>query len=404
MPKELFAETVTKVDEPDRFFCYLEMQDGSFLGVEEDGQLCVSCVGDDRIIWEELDDKTGFRHVSSGKTVEKVESRGEQICVSHEGEPVTEEEKPDSALAEFKLVRGPADLPSTYLEFLNENGWVCLPSILRPEVVDGLEKVSGVGNYEGTQPEGRRNPIAHDVAVGQAAAEPVSLWLTRQYMRTNQIRFGHPPSLALLSTDDGQRDVQGWHSDFPYLWGIAGPDTDGRIPEHESVGLVLGVQRNICISPFTKEGGATAFKLGSSNLHRGPPREWGRGSDYFPRGHRKEHGLPYNGPEADIVDAPAGSIILYDARTWHRAGVNRTNRLRGAMLQAIIPHFMMPFYDTTSAYRQYLESSVVDQLSMREFYEIESLMLNRMGRTVITVDEELTKAVNPQSEASSSGY
>ncbi|MCZ6616657.1 MAG: hypothetical protein O7E57_00885 [Gammaproteobacteria bacterium] len=59
-----------------------------------------------------------------------------------------------------------------------------------------------------------------------------------------------------------------------------------------------------------------------------------------------EHGLPDNGPDADIVEAPAGSIILYDARTWHRAGVNRTGEKRAAMLQAITPMYLMPFTDT----------------------------------------------------------
>ncbi|MCY3884149.1 MAG: hypothetical protein OXG24_04450, partial [Gammaproteobacteria bacterium] len=121
-------------------------------------------------------------------------------------------------------------------------------------------------------------------------------------------------------------------------------------------------------------------------------------------GIEQEHGLPYNGPESDIVDAPAGSIILYDARTWHRAGVNRSQKLRGAMLQAIIPHYMMPFFDTTESYRQFLKSEMSEQLTQREFFEIESLMLNRIGNQVIAVDKELTQAVNPQAGEQSSGY
>ena len=345
-----------------------------------------------------------FRHVASGLCIEVTPSEAGKVNASCQGEPVSQDDEPNAKPSDLTVVRGPDQLPSSYLSHMNQHGWVCMTTILRPEVVDGLEQVSGTGKYEGQGAANRHNPIAQHVAVGQTAAEPVSLWVTREYMGTNQIRFGHSPSLAILGPDDGERDVQGWHSDFPYLWGIARSETNGRIPEHEAKGLVLGVQRNICISAFTKEGGATAFKLGSSNLHQGPPKEWGTGTMYFPRGYRKENGLPYNGPEADIVEAPAGSIILYDARTWHRAGVNRTNRLRGAMLQAIIPHFMMPFFDTTESYRQYLKSEVVKQLTMREFYEIESLMLNRIGNTVIAVDKELTQAVNPQASGQSSGY
>ena len=148
------------------------------------------------------------------------------------------------------------------MNHFKQHGWVCLPSILPPHVVDGLEEVSCTGKYQDRKFEYHTNPIASNKAVGQAAAEPVTLWLTRQYMRTNAIRFGHSPSLAVLGSDDGERDVQGWHSDFPYLWGISRTTPDERIPVHESHGLVMGIQRNIRISPFTKESGATAFKLG----------------------------------------------------------------------------------------------------------------------------------------------
>lgn len=401
---ELSTETVTKFEHPSRFYNYLEFEDGAYLGADDNNELCIACVGNDQILWEELEEGRKFRHVVTRETVIASSTQSGKVTVSHRGTPVTLDDPPESGPVELSVVRGPSELPSSYLSHMKEHGWVCMTALLRPEVVDGLEKVSGTGKYEGNTKPNWHNPIAHHASVGQAAAEPVSLWVTREYMQTNQIRFAHSPSLAVLPPDDGERDVQGWHSDFPYLWGIARTESQGRIPVHDAEELVLGVQRNLCISPFTKEGGATAFKLGSSKLHKGPPKEWGTGTTYFPRGYRKEHGLPYNGPDSDIVDAPAGSIILYDARTWHRAGVNRSNRLRGAMLQAIIPHYMMPFFDTTESYRQFLKNNMADQLTQREFFEIESLMLNRIGNQVISVDKELTEAVNPPASQQSSGY
>ena len=402
--EEAFAETVTRVEEPEKFFHLLEFENGSFLSVDDNGHLSESQVGSDHIVWERENNGAQYRHAVSGKVISAEPSDAGHLNLHYKGSALGKHAAAGGAAAEFTALRGPAEMPSSYLSHFQQHGWVCLPSILRPEIVDGLEKISGTGKYEGQKPDNYFNPIAGDVSVGQAAAEPVSLWLTREYMRTEEIRFGHPPSLAVLPPDDGKRNVQGWHSDFPYLWGIAGLDKTGRIPEHEAHGLVLGIQRNICISPFTKVGGATAFKLGSSNLHQGPPVKWGTGSSYFKHDSRKERGLPYNGPDADIVEAPAGSIILYDARTWHRAGVNRTNRLRGAMLQAIIPHYIMPFYDTTAPYKQFLESPVVNELTTRETAEIESLMLNRMGKAVIAVDKELTEAVNKGSSGPTKGY
>lgn len=103
----------------------------------------------------------------------------------------------------------------------------------------------------------------------------------------------------------------------PYLWGIAGTSKgkENQIPEHLVDGLALGVQRNFCISDFCKENGATVFKLGSHVLAEGPLKEWGNGNAYMQRGHRAEHGIPYRGPEADVLEAPGGSIIVYDTRT-----------------------------------------------------------------------------------------
>ena len=108
--------------------------------------------------------------------------------------------------------------------------------------------------------------------------------------------------------------------------------------------------------------------------------------------------MPYNGPEADIVETPAGSIILYDARTWHRAGVNHVDMRRGAMLQVIIPMYIMPFIDMSRAFRQFLHSDIPGQLKQRELMEIESLMLHKIvgpgGQQVIGIDEELTALAN----------
>ena len=57
--------------------------------------------------------------------------------------------------------------------------------------------------------------LNQDLAVAQATIEPFSLWVTRQQMATDDIRFGHPPSVSAMPTDDGEREVQGWHSDSP---------------------------------------------------------------------------------------------------------------------------------------------------------------------------------------------
>tara|TARA_A100000164_G_scaffold159345_1_gene141278 strand:- start:374 stop:1078 length:705 start_codon:yes stop_codon:yes gene_type:complete len=228
----------------------------------------------------------------------------------------------------------------------------------------------------------------------KVTVEPISLWIMREYMQTRDVKLGHPPGVSALTRDDGKREVQGWHTDFPYLWG-----TGDRVPL-PSGDLVLGMQRNTCISEFTQENGATIFKLGSHASNAAPPDEWGITNHTFRRGYRAEHGLPYGGPDTDVIVAPAGSMVLYDSRTWHRAGVNNTDRKRGAMIQAFIPGFIIPFMDTSNMYKMFLESDTADQLTARDCKELDNLMVHKImgpaGLFAITTDDDLTKRVRDQ--------
>ena len=179
----------------------------------------------------------------------------------------------------------------------------------------------------------------------------------------------------------------------------------GRVPT-PSGKTVLGVQRNICVSPFTKVGGATAFKLGSHALDQGPPEQWGVASDHYQVGYRESHGLPYTGPDADIVEAPGGSIILYDSRTWHRAGVNRTDKKRAALLMAMTPMYVMPKNDTSHSYKAFLESVAYEELNERERIEVERLMVHQFigpgGQYAIAPDRELTATLHARQQKETS--
>ena len=275
--------------------------------------------------------------------------------------------------AEFIIGHGPEKLPSQYLKSLRQDGYVSLACILSAEIVDGLQIVGCVEEYEGNKP-GKDHPIAMDASVLQATIEPVSLWLTQQYMQHCDIRLGHPPSVTSLPPDDGKREVTGWHTDYPYLRGIG--DRIGA-----SGNLVLGMQCNTCVSDFKVENGATMFKLGSHVEEARPYTEWGVTNNTVMPGHRKKHGLPYSGEEATVIEAPAGSMVLYDARTWHCAGLNQTNRRRGAMIQAFVPGYIMPFMDTSAAFKAFLESDVINDVNERQLLELEKADAVRDKRT-----------------------
>lgn len=374
MPKqEPFAERAVRFVPAEQRFSLLAGADGRFLGIDDNDALGCFSAADDKVVWRAV--PGGFEHVATRR---RLKAEGEDGSVQAQG-------------GRFAPVHGPEKLPSEYLRLLRENGWTCLTGILAPELVNELQRVARTDGYADLEPDRATPPFSQSPALARTAAEPVSLWVVRRYMHTEDVHFSHTPALIVLTQDDGQRNVQGWHSDYPYHWGIAAP---GRVPELPAQ-VPLGVQRNVCVSEFTKERGATAFKLGSHALHRGPPQHWGTATAHAKPGYRAEHGLPYNGADADIVEAPPGSIILYDSRTWHRAGVNRTGQKRAAMLQAMTPKFVMPKNDTSGAYRHFLESPAYQQINPREREELRRLMVHRflgpVGRDVITASPELSE-------------
>ena len=383
-------ETVHKVPIPTHFYSYLVDDDGLFLSHDAESGFSTTAESNDSVLWDRSKDGF-FEHVRTGHELSPSAHIDEDmISLLINGEPQS-----------FLAVHGPAELPSEYLATFREQGWVCLTQIIDDNTLKELERTAGTDRFAHLKIDRTQPAICQNAAVARTVAEPLSLWLIRQYMKTDDIRLSHVPGFAVLGQDDGKRNVQGWHSDFPYHWGVP---ARGLVPT-PSGETVLGVQRNVCVSPFTREGGATAFKLGSHALDRPPPKEWGDATTHAKPGYRAEHGLPYNGPDADIVDAPGGSIILYDSRTWHRAGVNRTPKKRAAMLQAMTPMYIFPKNDTSRAYKQLLDSSVYNELNDREKQEIQNLMVHQFigpgGEYAIAPDRELTEKVKT---ATTSGY
>ena len=394
--KELFAERVVKVRRPAHHYSFLETPDGRFLRVLDNTAELISYT-DDTSIWDQVDGS--IQHVETGVRISIDEDTHRIKAIEANGVNGLDELSQNT---EFKLTHGPEFLPSDYLKTFKKNGWVCLTCILSPETVEGLEWVACTDRYLGRVGH-RTYAICEHPAVASTAAEPVSLWLIRQYMQIHEVRLSHVPAMAVLKKDDGERNVQGWHSDFPYHWGTG---VRGSIPTPTGE-TVMGVQRNVCVSEFKKERGATAFKLGSHALDKGPPNEWGTAQIHAHPGYRKENGLPYNGSEADIVEAPGGSIILYDSRTWHRAGVNRTDQPRAAMLQAMTPMYVLPKNDTSVAYRMFRQSEAFKQVNERVRTEVQNLMVHTFigpgGQYVVSPDDEFTKELRTAAQESG-GY
>lgn len=320
--------------------------DGRLLGVDGNGNLTLLNDAGDEVIWDRT--RNGVTHTTTG--VELAAVNGDRCTARVASEAV-----------DLRICHGPERLPSEYLEHLHREGWVCLNTILPPEVVDGLERVACTGPYEHLEQSQDSPKICQHAAVGRAVAEPVSLWVLREYLQERDIHLGHPPGFNVLPPNTIATAGRGWHSDIPYTRS-ASPQ-----PVFPREGPPKACNRNTFVSDFSNANGATMLKSGSHRLDTGPPAEWNAPLE--------NDQLPYGGPEATVVEAPAGSMFLYDARTWHRAGYNRTAHKRGMMATNYETSDVLPKQDTRPACRKLHESAAFRQLNAREQREVTDLLM-----------------------------
>lgn len=396
---DTFEERTVCVPKPTSHYAMVVGADGRFLGSADDGTTHVSENISDNLMWRVRGEH--LEHVQTAVELQMRTAEEGRFQLSVNGKPLGADGRPDPIGAPYAIVHGPERLPSEYLTHFTEHGWVCLAAILSPEIVESLQRIACTDAYSDRSPDRSRRQICQGSGLAKTAVEPVSVWLARQYMQTDDIRLAHSPGIGVMTPDDGERVVQGWHSDYPYHWGI---NAAGKVPT-PSGKTVMGVQRIVCVSEFTKFRGATAFKLGSHSLDHGPPKEWGVARDAYQPGHRAANGLPYNGPDADVIEAPPGSMILFDTRTWHRAGVNRSKQNRAAILMDMTPAYIVPYSDTTGDYRALVESEFYNELNMREQLEFQRLMIHRFlgpagPQSVIGTDQELTASIPLPKKAS----
>lgn len=80
----------------------------------------------------------------------------------------------------------------------------------------------------------------------------------------------------------------------------------------------LGVQCNLCVDEYTAENGGTMFVPNSWALGRQPPAHFNDGMPQHPSVPR----------DARQMLAPAGTLLMYHAATYHRLHVNVSNQPR----------------------------------------------------------------------------
>jgi len=345
-PHQLQPRIVT-LERPTHQYVLLVAADGNMLGLDDDGDPALFDEADDRVVWDRT--AAGVHHVATGR----------QFAVGTGDDTFTL--RVGSNEVNFRFTQGPERLPSEYLEDLRRQGWVCLNSILPPEIVERLERVACTGRYEDCEQNNDMPKICQDAAVGKAVAEPVSLCILRAYLETRDIHLGHPPGFNVLPPDTLAKAGRRWHSDIPYT-----PSASPQ-PVFPRKGPPKACNRNTFVSNFSHLNGATMFTPGSHLVDSGPPDEWNAALE--------DGELPYSGPEATVLEAPGGSMILYDARTWHRAGYNRSGRKRGMMATNYATQDVVPKRDTRPACERLHRAPVYQELNAREQRDVTDLLM-----------------------------
>jgi len=98
------------------------------------------------------------------------------------------------------------------------------------------------------------------------------------------------------------------------------------------------------VDPFLEDNGATMIVPGSRDFNRMPPAEF---ATKHPDG-------------AEGVFAPAGSVLLFDAKMWHRSHWNLSANDRCAILNNVLPQWVMPMVDQSDCYDEFVSSGRAD--------------------------------------------
>jgi ectoine hydroxylase-related dioxygenase (phytanoyl-CoA dioxygenase family) len=137
-----------------------------------------------------------------------------------------------------------------------------------------------------------RCTISYDDYFVRLAAHPRLMRLVSRLLGDNFILLGQN---AIVNQPNQQHDQAVWHRDLTY--------------QHFVSSRPLAISALYCIDDFTRLTGATTMLPASHRVESFP-------SQLFVEKHQQ------------IVEAPAGSIIVFDAMLYHRGGQNLSGRTR----------------------------------------------------------------------------
>lgn len=198
-----------------------------------------------------------------------------------------------------------ADQLSQIAEEIEIRGFAVAPAVLDPDTVERLcGQLDGVYQRQQDEVGGEgildtikdadivRCPLAYEADFLDLAQHKLILGVARKLLGENIVLLMQN---GIINRPDRRQAQTRWHRDLNY--------------QHWVSSTPLAVSALVCLEDFTEETGGTVFLPASHKFPAFPSAELVN---------RIQIG----------VDAPSGSILFFDAMAFHRAGVNKSNRIR----------------------------------------------------------------------------
>lgn len=144
-----------------------------------------------------------------------------------------------------------------------------------------------------------RCPLVYDARFLSLATHPLIVDVAKQLLGDSLVLLMQN---GIINRPDQLQVQTRWHRDLNY--------------QHWTSSKPLAISALACLEDFNEQTGATTFLPASHKFEDFPPPEMITTCEV-------------------IVDAPKGSILFFDAMAFHRAGRNKSNRIRRAINHVI---------------------------------------------------------------------
>ncbi|MBA2479180.1 MAG: phytanoyl-CoA dioxygenase family protein [Planctomycetes bacterium] len=220
---------------------------------------------------------------------------------------------PDSATLDHPTAEpaAAAECALSHQDELRDQGYTIMRSAIGRRQLDELrsaidQRLSGTAIADHGDHLHETNLVAKESIFREVAQHPLVLATVEGLLGEDCI---------LSSCNQGTRkpecSAQAMHRDM-HIWG----------PSLPWMPIPIGIQVAWCVDDFTIQSGATMLVPGS---------------------HLRADARADEAPIAAV--APAGSMILFDARTYHAGGANRSDRFRRAVLCFYVRSWLKPQSD-----------------------------------------------------------